>query len=134
MLDRLEKKFRGSYVGRDFGTERYDAALAVETLHHLEPGVKAGVYRQIWAALRPGGVYLECDYMACDCLEERRLRRENRRLRGAEGLTPEAEVHFDIPLTEAHNRTLLLRAGFARVERHMQAGDTVLLAAWKAAG
>lgn len=142
MLDRLEKKFRGrrlelirgSYVGRDFGTERYDAALAVETLHHLEPGVKAGVYRQIWAALRPGGVYLECDYMACDCLEERRLQRENRRLRGAEGLTPEAEVHFDIPLTEAHNRTLLLRAGFARVERHMQAGDTVLLAAWKAAG
>ena len=89
MLDRLRAKFpdreltliRGSYVGMDFGRACYDAAVSFETLHHLEPEEKGALYRQVWEALTPEGVYVECDYIAATAEEEGALRAEHRRQR-----------------------------------------------------
>lgn len=38
--------------------------MAFETLHHFPPETKLGLFRRIFAALRPGGMLLEGDYIA----------------------------------------------------------------------
>ena len=139
MLDRLRAKFpdrdltliRGSYVGMDFGRERYDAAVSFETLHHLEPEEKGALYRRVWEALTPEGVYLECDYIAATAEEEAALRLEHRRLRMEAGVGGDTLYHFDIPCTLEHQKVLLEAAGFVQVTAEPLEGDTVLLTARK---
>ena len=139
MLDRLRAKFpdrdltliRGSYVGMDFGRERYDAAVSFETLHHLEPEEKGALYRRVWEALTPEGVYVECDYIAATAEEEAALRAEHRRLRMEAGAGGDTLYHFDIPCTLEHQRALLEAAGFVQVTAEPLEGDTVLLTARK---
>ena len=139
MLDRLRAKFpdrdltliRGSYMGMDFGRERYDAAVSFETLHHLEPEEKGALYRRVWEALTPEGVYVECDYIAATAEEEAALRLEHRRLRMEAGVGGDTLYHFDIPCTLEHQRALLEAAGFVQVTAEPLEGDTVLLTARK---
>ena len=139
MLDRLRAKFpdrdltliRGSYVGMDFGRERYDAAVSFETLHHLEPEEKGALYRRVWEALTPEGAYVECDYIAATAEEEAALRAEHRRLRMEAGAGGDTLYHFDIPCTLEHQRALLEAAGFVQVTAEPLEGDTVLLTARK---
>ena len=139
MLDRLRVKFpdrdltliRGSYVGMDFGRERYDAAVSFETLHHLEPEEKGALYRRVWEALTPEGVYVECDYFAATAEEEAVLRAEHRRLRMEAGVGEDTLYHFDIPCTLEHQKVLLEAAGFVQVTADPLEGDTVLLTARK---
>ena len=139
MLDRLRAKFpdreltliRGSYVGMDFGRACYDAAVSFETLHHLEPEEKGALYRRVWEALTPEGVYVECDYIAATAEEEESLRAEHRRLRMETGADEDTLYHFDIPCTLEHQRALLEAAGFVQVTAEPLEGDTVLLTARK---
>ena len=139
MLDRLRAKFpdraltliRGSYVGMDFGRACYDAAVSFETLHHLEPEEKGALYRRVWEALTPEGVYVECDYIAATAEEEAALRAEHRRLRMEAGAGGDTLYHFDIPCTLEHQRALLEAAGFVQVTAEPLEGDTVLLTARK---
>lgn len=139
MLDRLRTKFpdrdltliRGSYVGMDFGRGLYDAAVSFETLHHLEPEEKGALYRRVWEALTPEGVYVECDYIAATAEEEAALRAEHRRLRMEAGAGGDTLYHFDIPCTLEHQRALLEAAGFVQVTAEPLEGDTVLLTARK---
>ena len=139
MLDRLRAKFpdrdltliRGSYVGMDFGRACYDAAVSFETLHHLEPEEKGALYRQVWEALTPEGVYVECDYIAATAEEEESLRAEHRRLRMEAGAGEDTLYHFDIPCTLEHQKALLEAAGFVQVTADPLEGDTVLLTARK---
>ena len=139
MLDRLRAKFpdrdltliRGSYVGMDFGRACYDAAVSFETLHHLEPEEKGALYRQVWEALTPEGVYVECDYIAATAEEEESLRAEHRRLRMEAGAGEDTLYHFDIPCTLEHQKALLEAAGFVQVTAEPLEGDTVLLTARK---
>ena len=58
----------------DLGAEQYGAVVSVESLHHFTPEQKLGLYKKIHAALRPGGFFLEADYIAC-CEEEETLLR-----------------------------------------------------------
>ena len=139
MLDRLRAKspdrdltlIRGSYVGMDFGRACYDAAVSFETLHHLEPEEKGALYRRVWEALTPEGVYVECDYIAATAEEEAALRAEHRRLRMEAGAGGDTLYHFDIPCTLEHQRALLEAAGFVQVTAEPLEGDTVLLTARK---
>lgn len=139
MLDRLRAKFpdrdltliRGSYVGMNFDRERYDAAVSFETLHHLEPEEKGALYRRVWEALTPEGVYVECDYIAATAEEEAALRAEHCRLRMEAGVGGDTLYHFDIPCTLEHQKALLEAAGFVQVTAEALEGDTVLLTARK---
>lgn len=139
MLDCLQAKFpdrdltliRGSYVRMDFGRACYDAAVSFETLHYLEPEEKGALYRRVWEALTPEGVYLECDYIAATAEEEAALRLEHRRLRMEAGTGGDTLYHFDIPCTLEHQRALLEAAGFVQVTAEALEGDTVLLTARK---
>ena len=122
----------GDYFAQDFGTERFDAAVSVESLHHFTYAAKLELYRRLYAALRPGGVYIECDYMVETQAEEDFYFSELARLKAAQGLEENAFYHYDTPLTVQNQQALLAQAGFA-VHFHSRVGGTTILPAEKKA-
>ena len=137
MLDELrrnhpDKALRlvcGSYFDVDFGTAAFDAAISFQTMHHFTAAKKLGLYERVRRALKPGGVYIECDYMIEDDAEEAFHFAELDRMRRAQNLSPDEFVHYDTPLTVAHQRAVLLKAGFASVEQKMRVENTTILLA-----
>lgn len=137
MLKRLNAKHPqvralcADYFACDLGREQWDAVVSFESLHHFAPEKKAGLYRRVWQALRPGGVFMLCDYMAC-CEEEEALLRDTcLRRRAQEGVPAERFVHFDTPLTVPHEQALLRGAGFTCPPPAEGMSDAVLLMAVK---
>ncbi len=133
MLSLCEEKFAGrplrlicgDYVKLPFGIEEYDAAVSFETLHHLEKDEKESLYRRIAAALKPDGIYLECDYMAKDQEEEDFYFAQWRQLSQE---LPEGEYfHYDIPYTVENQTAMLRRAGFRQIEKVLEIEHTVML-------
>ena len=74
MLSRLLAKYpdksiipiKGSYIARDFGNEVFDSAISFQTMHHMTMDVKLSVYKNIFKSIKPGGRYVECDYMVTE--------------------------------------------------------------------
>lgn len=123
MLGRLRENFagkdirliQGDYFQVPFGEEAFDAALSFETLHHFDFAKKQAIYQKLYRALRPGGYYVECDYIAC-CPEEEALCQEHLRRKREESGIPESQfIHIDTPLTWEHQKALLENAGFKQV-------------------
>lgn len=104
------------YFEAALGTEAFDAAVSFESLHHFPPAKKEGLFRKLHHALKPGGLYLECDYIACCAEEETLLLEACARKRARDGIPAGQFVHFDTPLTLEHETGLLKRAGFQAVE------------------
>lgn len=137
MLDALRTKYSdkwltlipGDYRHTALDAGAFDAAVSFETMHHLPPADKRALYSRIRRALRPGGVYIEGDYMVTDPDEEAFYQKEAARLREANGLAPDAAIHYDTPLTIDHQILLLLEAGFARVEMVWREENTTILTA-----
>ncbi|WP_219718403.1 class I SAM-dependent methyltransferase, partial [Clostridioides difficile] len=77
MMSKLKEKYSdknidlilADYFEYPFEQEKYDAALSFETLHHFKYQKKQKIYKKLFQTIKPGGYYVECDYMAC-CLEE----------------------------------------------------------------
>lgn len=138
MLAELERKYAGkdielvcaSYFDVDFGTLRYDAAISVESLHHFTQDEKRGLYRRVCGALRPGGVYVEADFVAESQAEEDALFAKRERLLAAQGET-EGFWHFDTPLTIENELRLLREAGFANAYLDWTCAATAVLVAEK---
>lgn len=124
MLCKLSEKYPdkaltlicGDYFSVPFGESRYDAVISFESLHHFAPDRKQKLFRKIHAALKTGGVFLECDYIACCAQEEILLSRECVRRRAEAGVADDVFVHFDTPLTAEHETALLQNAGFGKVQ------------------
>ncbi len=122
MLARLQAKHPkvqtlcGDYFQTELGTEVYDCVVSVESLHHFRPEQKLGLYRRIFQALRPGGVFWDVDYLACCPEEESLLAEFCMRARSAQGIPAGTFVHFDTPLTTEHEQELLQNAGFPAPE------------------
>ncbi len=126
--DKALTLIEGDYFTVSFGEECFDAAVSVESLHHFTPAAKLGLYKRLYAALRPGGVYVECDYMVETQAEEDFYCAELDRLKAAQGLAPETFYHYDTPLTVENQQHLLREAGFAVRFISRKGGTTVLLA------
>ena len=135
MLDKLEQKYsdknvtliNASYFDCELGVSVFDAAVSLETMHHFEPERKLELYRNIRNALKPGGLYIECDYMITDAAEQERLFAECARVRTEEGI-PEGEFyHFDTPCTVEFQKKLFLDAGFASSSDVFREGNTTII-------
>lgn len=104
------------YFVHDLGENRFDAAVSVESLHHFTREKKIGLFRNINRALRPGGIYIECDYIAsCPEIEELAFA-ECARRRQRDGIPDGQYVHFDTPLTLEHELSAMLEGGFESAE------------------
>lgn len=146
MLGLLRKKYpdkklllhRMSYFDFDMGENRYDGALTVMTLHHYTHQVKTELYRRILRSLKPGGVYVECDYMIpAEEVEDPQgtedfFFAEYERLKREQGLGREKEYHYDAPCTVENQKKMLLAAGFREVKEVWRKESTVVLTAKKA--
>jgi tRNA (cmo5U34)-methyltransferase len=113
-----------SYFDYDFPFAQFDAVISVMSLHHFSPAQKLALYQKVGRTLRPGGVFLNCDYIIGSPFRERRNFCRLRRLR-----VPPGEVHFDTPLTLRHELSVLRQAGFACGMVLWSQGSTQLLRA-----
>ncbi len=124
MLQKLREKhgdkaltlLQEDYFLCELGENRFDAAVSFETLHHFTGSKKRGLFEKICRALRPGGVYLECDYIATSQAIEDLVFSECARRRQRDNIPEGQFVHFDTPLTLEHEMTAMAEGGFSRVE------------------
>jgi cyclopropane fatty-acyl-phospholipid synthase-like methyltransferase len=138
MLDKLREKFTdkditlvcANYLDYDFGGVKYDVAVSFETMHHLTRGEKQDIYAKIYKALKSGGKYIECDYIATQDEEYRRFE-ENQRLRIEQGVSNEELYHYDTPLTIENQIKLFLQAGFATAKSLWRKNSTAIIACEK---
>ncbi len=138
MLERLREKHGdrrltllcGDYFTTPLGGP-FDAVVSFESLHHFTATQKVPLFRKIWDALAPGGVFLNADYFAC-CPEEEALLRETLdRRRAAQNIPADVFIHFDTPLTVEHESQALRDAGFPHVFVAAQTDGATLLCAKK---
>lgn len=124
MLSKLREKhgnrnltlIRDDYFRHPFGEAMYDGVIAFETLHHFPAETKTRLLEKICRALKPGGFYLECDYIASSQAIEDLVFAEAARRRERDRIPPDTFVHFDTPLTLEHEMDAMHRAGFSTVE------------------
>lgn len=139
MLKALREKFsdkdleliQGSYFEVPLGTEKYDAAVSVESLHHFTKEEKLPLYGKLNVALKSGGYFVLTDYFAPSEDEEKFYRQELIRLKELQGIKDGEFYHYDTPLTVEHEIEVLTEAGFAKVEILNSWGATYTLKAWK---
>ncbi len=124
MLEKLRQKHTArknqinlilaDYFKCDFGTETFDVVISMQTLHHFIREIKIGLYKKIYAALKPNGFYIESDYMAPSQEFEDFHFTENKRIRTEQGIK-EGYYHYDIPYTVEHQVEMLQKACFSNV-------------------
>lgn len=139
MLKKLRQTFaehdieliQGDYFTLPLGEEQYDAALSFETLHHFPYRKKREIYEKLYDAVKPGGYYIECDYTACCDEEEAVCLEYSEYVRQKHGISDDAFIHIDIPLTHAHTVELMKSAGFREVKILYENEGTVIFRAEK---
>jgi tRNA (cmo5U34)-methyltransferase len=123
MIDLLKKRYpkqidqlnivQASYFDYDLGTEQFDVAIACVTIHHWLFSEKARLYRKIWTSLKPGGFFIDSDYMVPEQLEQS-LMAEYLKWQEERHLMEERHYHIDIPFSVATETRVLKEAGFSR--------------------
>ena len=139
MLAALREKFpgqdmtliQGSYFDVPFGRDCFDGAVSVESLHHFPQEEKIPLYSKLHAALKDGGYFILTDYFAPDEAYEAFYFGELHRLKKEQGIADKEFYHYDTPLTVAHEREALIKAGFSQVEVLKNWGATYTLKAQK---
>ena len=136
MLAALERKFAdrkiklicGSYFDVPFGASCFDAAVSVESLHHVTAAQKQELYKKLKTALTDTGYFVLTDYFAESEEAERFYFSELERLKREQGLDPSTFYHYGTPLTVEHEIEVLKEAGFSDVQimRNWKATYTLL--------
>ena len=134
MLDLLQQRCAGlavqtlcmSYFDYDFPPTSFDAVISVMSLHHFTPAQKRGLYARVSDTLKPGGVFLNCDYFIASPLRVQLNFLRLRRLRHDPG-----ETHFDTPLTARQELKILRQSGFEAPRLLWAQANTKLIAAYK---
>jgi len=121
----------GSFLDLDLGRTAYDRAVSVMALHHWFPDVKGDLYRRIFSALRPGGLFVHGDYVV-DAEESRRMEALYHEAMASSDANEETLHHLDIPLTLDKELELLDQAGFDEVRVQFQTESAVVYIARKA--
>ena len=123
MLGALKAKFpdrkltliNESYFDVPLGERQFDGAVSVESLHHFTAEKKAGLYKKLHAALKPGGVFVLTDYFAESEALEKEYFENLALLKKQQGLDDGTFYHYDTPLLVAHETEILRGAGFRDV-------------------
>lgn len=123
MLSALSSKFPdrkmhlicASYFDAELGTNTYDAAVSVESLHHFPAKQKLPLYQRLARSLKKGGYFILTDYFAESEELEREYFSNLEQLKRKQGIHDDAFYHYDTPLTVEHEMEVLRKAGFTKV-------------------
>lgn len=144
MLESLRKKYQavsdqiqlinGSYFDYDFGRNRFDYVVASATMHHWLPERKLPLYKRILASLKPGGKFINDDYLVPEKEEGEMLAKYLRLIES--GLLKDGRFyHIDIPCSAQTETKIINEAGFQRVklvyEHYGQTHNNVLMVGFK---
>ncbi len=99
-----------SYVRWPFGQDQYDYVVSVMTMHHFVSEDKVALYKKIRQALKPGGQYIEGDYVVSP-EKERELLETYWQLCG-DDQADEGLYHVDVPCSLEVQKQLFETAGF----------------------
>lgn len=106
---------RGSFEQVDLPDGAFDYAISVMAMHHFPPDRKRDIYERIKRALKPGGIYVEGDYVVSPMVEREHL--------GAfacahaeQGLDGSTLYHLDLPFTVRHQLEVMEQAGFVEID------------------
>jgi tRNA (cmo5U34)-methyltransferase len=138
MLSRLSEKYGGrieqitivqaSYLALAIEPEHWDHIVSAMTMHHLTHDEKLGLYRSIRRGLKPGGSYIEGDYVVSREAEMEHLERyEELRRRHPE--VADGAYHVDIPFSVETQLRLLSDAGFSEANLVWRAGAAAVFVA-----
>lgn len=135
MLALLEEKYtnkkqqitsiKGSYLDMVYSNNEYDYIVSVMSMHHFLPEVKKKLYSKIIHSLKPGGKYIEGDYVVDENKEQRLLQQYRERV-DREVFLREDFYHLDIPFSLETQEGLFERAGFKNFELIYAAGETAI--------
>lgn len=138
MLSHLREKYQdrlsqinliqASYLDLDLGQDRFDVCVSVMTLHHLLPEQKCRLYRRILRAVKPGGLYIEGDYVV-SLEEEREALAAYQEIFDSRSHHHEGHFHFDVPLSKSSQVKILQGAGFSPVEIVWEGEDAAVFSA-----
>lgn len=139
MLNKLKNKLSGknitlilgSYFDVTFGSETYNAAVSVESLHHFTKDEKIPLYSKLLKSLKTNGYFILTDYFSTTDEEEKQRRRELLQIKETQCLADNEFYHYDTPLTVKNEIEALHQAGFSSVEILKQWGVTCTLKATK---
>lgn len=137
MLEALKAKFPdrnlnlicGSYFDVELESERYNAAVSVESLHHFTRERKLSLYQKLFHSLKPNGYFVLTDYFAESAELEKLYFELFEKLKKEQGITDNGFYHYDTPLTVEHEIGILKKAGFPSVEILKNWGATYTLVA-----
>jgi tRNA (cmo5U34)-methyltransferase len=140
MLDVLKQKhpnkdltlINESYFDYNFGIERFDAIISFQTMHHFSHEQKIKLYSRVYSALKPGGKYIECDYMVIEQKDEDFYFKESERIRKEQNIPDGEFYHYDTPCTIDNQLKMLRIAKFEKVEMVWRIENTTIVVANKA--
>jgi tRNA (cmo5U34)-methyltransferase len=98
------------------------------TMHHLLPKRKRELYSKILRALKPGGLYIEGDYVVSGAKEVLGLAAYLDVL-GSDLTDKEGQYHLDLPLSRGRQLKLLREAGFSTAEIVWDGDEAAVFAA-----
>lgn len=98
-----------SYLECDFSPGGYDYMVSAMTMHHLLRDDKLKLYKKLHSALKPGGLYIEGDYVETPEREQRWLEAYKSMIGDN---SAHSQYHYDIPSSIETERCLFETAGF----------------------
>ena len=139
MLSTLKNKFPdkmlnlicGSYFDIPLGSEQFDAAVSVESLHHFSAERKRFLYKRLFDSLKVYGYFILTDYFAESEELEQKYFENFRQLKLKQGISDNRFYHYDTPLTIGHEIETLRSVGFSRCEILKNWGTTYTIKANK---
>ena len=121
-----------NYFDYDFGIEWFDAIISFQTMHHFSHEQKIQLYSRIYSALKPGGKYIECDYMVIEQKDEDYYFKESVRIRKEQNITDGEFYHYDTPCTIENQLKMLRLAKFEKVEMVWRIENSTIVVAQRA--
>lgn len=125
MLENLKTKYRKklrqiktichSYIDWEYPKETFDYVFSSLTMHHFKEDVKLGIYKNILNTLKPGGEYIEYDFIVDKMMMQQYLARYERISKRLLDEKYSGYYHIDIPFTVELQKKLLKKTGFKDV-------------------
>jgi tRNA (cmo5U34)-methyltransferase len=144
MLELLKTNYQGfmnqietvkaSYFDYDMGQNRFHYVVASMTMHHWLYAPKLSIYQRIFDALKPGGKFINDDYLVHES-EEAQMLANYLQLKASSVIKDGEFYHIDIPFSLNTERRVFAEAGFLNVkvvyEHYSEKGNGSLLVGYK---